>query len=616
MPTPPSAHRKQTIVLATLVGLAIAVMFVLARLGGFGGLRGALSSITFGADNFLCGPLASAESAPLPAGTHGIFTCPASLGANEVWLGPSAFSNVSGLKIYEYTTTFSQEKDAVSPVWPGERYGFGGSALPGLTVFKPGRTYYVQASQQFGFRCSGPAPVSSSSSSAQCSGALCPNSQVCVNGICLPCDNGTNVCPALMVCNSGVCVSDQLSSSSSSSSSSTVTANQPPVFNNLNTTYNLTVGQPFSLALDVTDPETDSVRFLMASRNMMAGPIHLDVNGDTYVDGTDYNLIESLFGKHTGDSGFLASADLNPNGVIQELDLLAFVGGVNSVNLGGSSFDQTTGELTWTPTTPGTYIVSMTALNDSFPFPTPFTTRVVTFTVQAGLEAGLLGYWPLNEGNGTISQDVTTGDHDVVFANGATWGSPLTGVGSSTSLNGIDQYVNIGALPLFNFQYNNDFSLGAYAKPSATSTQDGIIVGKVESRGFSFPGWAMTYTADQRFGFKMSGSSFLNPIGLEVKTGTAFGTGAIHHVVVSYNGTNAALAGTPDAVKIYVNGTEFSTARGNLNVTLNTLRSPGGISSIINNGEAQIGMGDAAISPFTGQIDDVKIYDRVIVPTN
>lgn len=558
MATPPSASRK-SYMLGALIVLAILAVVVIAKLGGFGGLRGALSSITFGTDNFLYGPLASAESAPLPAGNHGIFTCPASLQANEVWFGPSNFSSVSGLKIYEYTQTFSQEKDPVNPVWPGERYGFGGSATPGLTTFKPNRTYYVQASQQFDFRCSGPAPVSSSSSSS--------------------------VPP--------------VSSSSVSSSSSVAPIQADVSVTTLGVPSSVTPGQSFTMSYQMSNAGPGSPAGILLS--FMPSGMFTFTNSDGCTQqGASYQCgpFNLASGNTTNRVVNLTVSASAPCGSLQNI-------------LGGVSLAA------------GTDPVSSNDTVNNF-----ISIACPSSSSSSSLEAGLIGYWPLDEGTGTVSQDATTQDHDVALVNGASWGAPLVGAGSSITLaangDGTSQFVNIGNWPLFNFQNDRDFSLSVVVRPSVVPTEDGILVGRIENRSFAFPGWLMTYTTDQRFGFKMVPSSGFGgpPIALEVKTSTTFAPNMTHHVVVSYNGrddvtgTLSAEGGTSAAVKIYVDGTEYSVAQGNLTVVLDNLRSPAGVSSIVNNGETQIGMGDGSIAPFLGQIDDVKIYDRVIVPTN
>lgn len=47
-----------------------------------------------------------------------------------------------------------------------------------------------------------------------------------------------------------------------------------------------------------------------------------DINGDGAADLNDFNLVLASLGKHPGQQGYRAAADINDDGVVNEEDLL------------------------------------------------------------------------------------------------------------------------------------------------------------------------------------------------------------------------------------------------------------------------------------------------------
>jgi len=60
--------------------------------------------------------------------------------------------------------------------------------------------------------------------------------------------------------------------------------------------------------------------FASASYAQDACPASTDINGDGVTDGADVQILTEAYGTQSGDSDFVASADLNADGHVTTLD--------------------------------------------------------------------------------------------------------------------------------------------------------------------------------------------------------------------------------------------------------------------------------------------------------
>ena len=219
-----------------------------------------------------------------------------------------------------------------------------------------------------------------------------------------------------------------------------------------------------------------------------------------------------------------------------------------------------------------------------------------TCTVVCG--AALKGYWPFEEGSGSVAFD-SSGNYD----NGTQVNSPsyVTGaVGShALSFNGSTQYVNLGD-PLA-LQITSQITLSAWVDFSSFISTDngcGGYCGAIVAKGNdgSSEGYVLRYL-DQGGTPSLGISSYNN--GTTYGTASwpiAFGTGSWHHVVGLYDGTDW---------KLYVDGA----------LEENTDGASGALSSA-----ADVTIGGEMLegSParfFPGAIDDVRIYSQGLTST-
>jgi subtilase family serine protease len=90
-----------------------------------------------------------------------------------------------------------------------------------------------------------------------------------------------------------------------------------------------------------------------------------------------------------------------------------------------------------------------------------------TLTVQAAV---LVGYWPFNEGSGTVLHDIINGDNGTI--NNGTWGSGI--IGSALSFNGSSTYVGIPSTTNLNFG-TNPFSVSLWFSGNTRNSYPALL---------------------------------------------------------------------------------------------------------------------------------------------
>jgi hypothetical protein len=235
---------------------------------------------------------------------------------------------------------------------------------------------------------------------------------------------------------------------------------------------------------------------------------------------------------------------------------------------------------------------------------------------SSSLEAGLISYWPIGEANDTPTSGTVAGDvvsaFDGVFTGNASWVSTPLAPGSTfalqvspTSPNG---YLYIGDRAELNFETTSDFSISAWVRPG-TSSLDQTIISKFLSLGLTSQGWSVRYSSSQqRFYLQMVSPLIGTAPELKVKTTNTFAPNQTYHVVVTYNGSGPN-SGHIGAVKIFVNNIDQALSADRDTLADNSI-------AINNIGGVIIGAQASTLYPFSGIIDDVKVYDHVITPAN
>lgn len=191
--------------------------------------------------------------------------------------------------------------------------------------------------------------------------------------------------------------------------------------------------------------------------------------------------------------------------------------------------------------------------------------------------SGLVGYWPLNEGTGTVAGD-SSGNGNVGSISGATWTEGKRG--KALSFDGTSNCVSLGTSSTLRPQ---DGTYSAWIKLSSLPS-DGNVGGDIFSN----------YSGNSKGMFlSVLSNGYLHlrphPSG-NVNSTYALSTGRWYHVVGQIEGS---------ATRLYINGVLDNSSTG-------TYTPPDGMN-------ASIGCWvDAAGFYFPGVIDDVRIYNRAL----
>lgn len=194
-----------------------------------------------------------------------------------------------------------------------------------------------------------------------------------------------------------------------------------------------------------------------------------------------------------------------------------------------------------------------------------------------------LGYWPLNEGTGTTTADLSGNGRTGTLVNGPTW---TTGkISNALSFDGINDYVSI---PDFNPPTNLTLEAWVYPTEAVGSSGDDIIVNKNNSEydlrilggsGNFLAGAGSTFISDPTF-------NFFAPANLN----------QWYHLVYTFDNPS-------NTHKLYRNGVLVSTGTNTSNITNTSTALWIGRHSQYNFGT------------FKGKIDNVRIYDRALNAT-
>jgi hypothetical protein len=244
----------------------------------------------------------------------------------------------------------------------------------------------------------------------------------------------------------------------------------------------------------------------------------------------------------------------------------------------GLTLNASTGLITGTPSSGGTYSVTASVSDGSLSATRPF-----TWTVTEVASSGPLSHWRFDSTSGTTVVDTTGGRHGTL-ANGATWTSGRSG--NAALLDGVNDYVS---LPTFDVS-GSRLTITAWVRSTVFGADGQRFVAKASTLNLDDTYWALSYgdVGGPRLRFRL-------------KTGTATtelsaSSGNLplntwYHAAATYDGAT---------MRLYLNGVEVGsmaktgTLATNMAVPVNIGRSP-----------------DAS-RHMTGAIDDVRIYDRAL----
>ncbi len=211
------------------------------------------------------------------------------------------------------------------------------------------------------------------------------------------------------------------------------------------------------------------------------------------------------------------------------------------------------------------------------------------------LVAGLVGWWPLNEGAGSRSNDIIGNNRGIIT--GPTWGKGGK-IGVGLSFDGSDDYIdninkgtnNAGMASLF----TRGITFSAWIRPTSVAETKILMSnynGSGQTRGFSFRGGgniAILYV-------NPNGGNFIGR-----QYATAQPVDVWSHLVATWNGvvSNAGF-------KLYLNGQRVD----NADLSGGTVSSYSSTSDEFEIGRARNGAGGLS-NFFQGEMSDMRIYNR------
>lgn len=210
----------------------------------------------------------------------------------------------------------------------------------------------------------------------------------------------------------------------------------------------------------------------------------------------------------------------------------------------------------------------------------PLLSAVLSVTAQS---PGPVYHWPLDETEGIVAQDLSGGQHGTVIG-GATWHPSAGHHGGAIRFDQVSQRITMGACDITTS--GNGFSISVWVKPDMVSGNERMVVAKTIGPQAIDQAWSLSFVnaTALRFRLRLAGTTH------ELTTSQlSIFSGAWYHVVGSYNGSQ---------MKLHVNGSLLATL------------SVSGTVGFHPDSPASIGAQFTGTAPFSGWVDDLRIYDH------
>lgn len=247
----------------------------------------------------------------------------------------------------------------------------------------------------------------------------------------------------------------------------------------------------------------------------------------------------------------------------------------------GLSINTSSGVISGTPIGQGVWNVTLSAGN-----PAGSSATIVTFTINSAADAGLVGSWKLDAGNGTTAADSSGNANDGTLTNGPVWTNGK--VRGALVFNGSNSYVNV---PDNTSLQAAQITLSAWMNSLNTNPSGGAqqaIIAKDDG-------------VQRAFNLKIAGGKIQLAMSYSTTAKAVSGTTAL------LSNTWYFVAGTYDGatLRVYVNGVLEASLAASLPVGWDNAQ------------PLSIG-GRSNISPavgFNGTVDEVRMYNRALSQT-
>jgi hypothetical protein len=319
-------------------------------------------------------------------------------------------------------------------------------------------------------------------------------------------------------------------------------------------TYNITVRVTDSGAPSMSASETIQVTI----NEVNANPVLAAIGNQAVVVGTPLTFTASA-----------ADGDLPAQTLTYSLDAGAPA---------GATINATTGVFTWTPATPGSFAITV-RVTDS-------TSGTAAETIQVNVSNSDRLVARITFDDGTANDSSGLGHHGV-FVNGAAVVTDSER-GNVLSLNGVNQYVDLGNGGFLDLSDNNQATITAWVKPVTSKAHHAVVTKGEWKDAYSLLINGNTATKDQLWTGNDTG----------VFSGSAIPLNTWTHVAVVING---------DLTTFYVNGQLSGTANQDRGTAIDNTTNGVSIGR-----EQYSGSLPAGRWFFNGLVDEVRLYESAL----
>lgn len=275
------------------------------------------------------------------------------------------------------------------------------------------------------------------------------------------------------------------------------------------------------------------------------------------------------------------------------------IGGAFGGNLSSTDYKMTTigGETVVGKGASTSYIM------DQQPSSSTGTVSTMQLSVQP---SGLVAYYPLDENTGTTTADASQYQHDGTLNGTAGWYTGSGQIGAAVDMHGTTDSTGTGAVLVpanANLPTGNSMTVELWARQASwVSNQAFASQWNYSASGSGSGSWALQTGTNNNlrvFIADSQGDAGNNYVDTAANTWNSFNTW--HHIVMTFDGSQASAS----RVKIYLDGAQLSTTMGGtIPATLQT-----------STGAFSIGSFPGLGRSLTGAVDQVKLFNRVLSPT-
>lgn len=213
-----------------------------------------------------------------------------------------------------------------------------------------------------------------------------------------------------------------------------------------------------------------------------------------------------------------------------------------------------------------------------------FAATACALALMRAAAQGPVFHWPLDESSGTIAQ--AWGGANGILAGGVTWAPNAGRHQGCARFNGVDGRILLGPCDITTG--SGAFTLSLWAKADFVTGMDRTLIAKATGPGAADQVWSIAFVSGSalRFRVRAGGQSFQ----LTTPPSSLFG-GQWYHIAGVYDGAQ---------LRLYVNASLMGSAPASGLVGLHP-QSP-----------ASLGALSTGAQPFSGWIDDARVYDRAL----